>query len=183
MTGRDFFVKELPVQTVGCEVGVWEGGMAAAMLEVANPTKLILVDPWVWDLDGLTTDIYLPRRTPGGQHGMDKIYKTVCARFEEDKRVEIMRLRSVEAAKLIPDDHLDWIYIDGAHNYENVKADFQAWKHKVKVGGLLCGDDYTWGAKYGHPVKKAVHEFLDTEDFEKVLINELYNKIILKRLS
>ena len=36
---------------------------------------------------------------------------------------------------------LDWIYIDGDHSYEAVKADLKAAMQAVKRGGFICGDD------------------------------------------
>jgi hypothetical protein len=34
------------------------------------------------------------------------------------------------------------VYIDANHNYENVKADINAWYPKVKKNGLIGGHDY-----------------------------------------
>lgn len=40
---------------------------------------------------------------------------------------------------------LDFIYIDGAHDYINVYRDIQLWIPKVKNGGFIGGHDYTNG--------------------------------------
>jgi predicted O-methyltransferase YrrM len=37
---------------------------------------------------------------------------------------------------------LDYLYIDAGHYYEEVRDDLHAWWPHVKVGGLVCGDDY-----------------------------------------
>ena len=73
-------------------------------------------------------------------------------------RVCPMRLPSLEAARVfqaIGYAGFDMVFIDAAHDHENVKADIQAWKPLVKPGGLLCGHDW------GHPpIVQAVRELL-----------------------
>lgn len=59
---------------------------------------------------------------------------------------------------LFPSDSLDWVYIDGNHEYEHVIADLEVFYRKLKSGGILAGDDYDWGEARGCPVRRAVHE-------------------------
>ena len=49
---------------------------------------------------------------------------------------------SVTAASFFADRSIDWVHLDGRHDYEHVKADIAAWLPKVKVDGWLSGDDY-----------------------------------------
>jgi len=59
-------------------------------------------------------------------------------------------------------EELDFIYIDGNHSYKSAKEDILNYFPKVKIGGLISGDDYNHPMNdYG--VKKAVDEaFGDT---------------------
>jgi predicted O-methyltransferase YrrM len=50
---------------------------------------------------------------------------------------------SVEVAKLYADKSIDAVFIDADHTYEAVSKDIDAWRPKVKEGGILAGHDYT----------------------------------------
>lgn len=138
------------------EVGVWKGDFSK--LIAAKPIKeLHLVDPWV-----SITDI--PARWHAApQEDMDAIYSSVSEAFSSNPKVSIHREFSVDAAKTFKDDSVDWIYIDGNHSYDFVKADLEAWWPKLKSGGVLCGDDYQEGSyqveTLDFGVVKAVDEF------------------------
>lgn len=56
--------------------------------------------------------------------------------------VSLIVADSITAAGFFPDRSIDWVHLDGRHDYESVKADIQAWRPKVKPGGWLTGDDY-----------------------------------------
>merc|ERR1719174_1988363 len=49
---------------------------------------------------------------------------------------------SMAVSKRFADNSLDWVYIDAGHTYEAVMADLNAWYPKVRLGGLISGDDY-----------------------------------------
>jgi cephalosporin hydroxylase len=56
---------------------------------------------------------------------------------------------SIQASKIIGND-LGLVFIDGSHDYESVKADFDAWFPKIKIGGFVALHDTNqdvWGAK------------------------------------
>ncbi len=135
------------------EIGSWKGRSASYMcVEIINSGKKIqfdCVDPWT----GTSDD----------EHGFDSDYqnKTLFQAFTNNmKPVEehynAIKLQSIEAAKLYKDESLDFVFIDGAHDYENVKADILAWLPKVKTGKILSGHDW----KVSDGVQKAVLEIL-----------------------
>lgn len=35
------------------------------------------------------------------------------------------------------------VFIDARHDYESVANDIKLWSPKVKIGGVLCGHDYS----------------------------------------
>jgi predicted O-methyltransferase YrrM len=69
--------------------------------------------------------------------------------------VNPVRMTSEEAVKLYEDNTLDFVLIDGSHEYELVKKDLINWLAKLKPGAMLAGDDYEWPG-----VKQAVNELL-----------------------
>jgi len=79
-----------------------------------------------------------------------------------DNSLNPIRKKSTEAAKLYEDNSLDFVFIDAAHDYENVKADITSWYPKIKIGGVIAGHDYyeSWPE-----VKMAVNEFFKDSIF------------------
>jgi hypothetical protein len=125
---------------VGVEIGVLEGTFAFNVLLQRDPSKLYLIDPWEY---GLQAD-QEPDPTPEKQAGKDEQFERTRRFFARFRNVEILRMRSQDAAALFADDSLDYVYIDGEHSYEGVMRDLVHYFPKVKVGGYLIGDDYGW---------------------------------------
>jgi len=61
------------------------------------------------------------------------------------ENVKIIKNDSLSESKNYDDEFFDIIYIDASHEYESVKKDILSWLPKVKIGGIICGDDYTPG--------------------------------------
>lgn len=57
----------------------------------------------------------------------------------------------MEAAQDFADRSLDFVYIDGNHQFQYVAWDIAEWSKKVKVGGIISGHDYI----YTNPRTKA----------------------------
>ncbi len=71
--------------------------------------------------------------------------------FTEDSLVTFVGTTD-EAAGQLPNDY-EFVFIDADHTYDAVKNDIKNWLPKVRKGGILAGDDYTFGA-----VRDAVKE-------------------------
>jgi predicted O-methyltransferase YrrM len=54
---------------------------------------------------------------------------------------------SWSAAVYYEDSSLDFVFIDAKHTYDCVKADIEAWRGKVKPGGIICGHDFSQAYK------------------------------------
>ncbi len=104
------------------EVGVLNGDHAEKMLEILNPRRLYLVDPW------------------GAERS---VYRKVRNRFADmEDIVSILRATSIEAADYYKDVRFDLVYIDADHRYDKVLVDLRKWYPLVKDGGMICGHDF-----------------------------------------
>lgn len=121
------------------EVGCWKGRSAAYLaVELINSNKSFIfdcVDTW----EGSTEHV--------NQSAI--INSTLYDEFISNmKPVEgyynPIKKPSTLAATMYADESLDFVFIDAAHDYDNVKADIEAWLGKVKNGGILAGHDYAW---------------------------------------
>lgn len=70
------------------------------------------------------------------------------------EKITALPVTSKDAFGLFPTLTADLIYIDGTHDYENVKQDIELWKNRANI--ILCGDDYdnNWQG-----LRKAVDEY------------------------
>ena len=144
------------------EVGVWKGELSSAILKQCHRvTRLILVDPWtvVYGHDP-DTDKWMVFGPGTNQREMDESYHSVATRFQSCyDRVTILKMPSVEGAKMVPDRSVDAVLIDALHTYHACKEDILAWVPKVKVGGLMIGDDHS---EWFPGVQVAVEELFGT---------------------
>lgn len=106
----------------GAEVGVFAGYYSEVLCKAMPGLDLTCVDIWGW--------------------GKYQRAEEECIARLKPYNVKIIKEYSVEAAKKVEDASLDFVYIDGAHDYENAKADIEAWAPKVRVGGIIAGDDF-----------------------------------------
>lgn len=143
---------------IGAEIGTFAGDMACKLL-LRDDLTLYMVDSWEGSgqsYKGDSGDWHASLTQDQQDEYMDRARQMTL--FAED-RAKFIRKRSVDAAKQIPDESLDFVFIDADHSYEGCMADILAWKRKVKPGGWLCGHDYENSdfPKFG--VTRAVNEW------------------------
>lgn len=119
----------------GCELGVSYGFNLVYFLDnLPNIKKVYAIDPYMPYDDG-----------PGGyvtQEVIDRVKQCMLNNIEPHKdKVEFINKMSKDAVKDIPDDSLDYIFIDGDHSYEAVASDMEIYYSKVKSGGIFAGHD------------------------------------------
>jgi hypothetical protein len=78
--------------------------------------------------------------------------------------ISVVAQQSTIAAGLFPDEWFHFVFIDGDHQRESVRADIEAWWPKVKNGGILAGHDYVHSAFPG--VAEAVREVFGPGDYQ-----------------
>lgn len=123
----------------GAEVGVFGGYFSEVLCRAMPGLDLTCCDIW--------------------GKGKYKEAEDACLARLKPYNVTILKKPSVEGAKDVPDGSLDFVYIDAAHDYENVKLDIEAWVPKVRIGGVVSGDDFYQGNSGGMGVMRAVTEY------------------------
>lgn len=127
-----------------CEVGVYKGFNTAIIGQQRNKCRIIGVDPWadVATSDYKKTGDYIAFESNASH---ERSYQECLSHnwfLLSQKRIDLIRKASVEAASSIPDQSLDMVFIDGDHSYSGCKQDILSWLPKVKPGGWIGGHDY-----------------------------------------
>jgi hypothetical protein len=160
---REDMYKLFPKGSIGVELGVFKGSNAEQLLNITKPHKLYLVDRWDWEKS--------PDADSWFQETGEETYNGVLARFEGRTNVEIVRSYSVPFLKSLPNESLNWVYIDSDHGYEVTRDELALLKDKVVPGGLITGHDFC-DEPWGVGVKKAVYEFCQLYGWQIVLLTE-----------
>jgi predicted O-methyltransferase YrrM len=77
------------------------------------------------------------------------------------EQLRILKGTSVQFRDLLPTGFFDLIFIDAAHDYENVKQDIRIAFKAIKPGGIICGHDYH---SDGDGVLEAVNQLIADAD-------------------
>ena len=171
LTGQDrtAFYRQWNEQgfTAGCEVGVYKGENARAMLEHIPELRLLLVDAyrpysymrnkskqrWKWD-----------------QGSMDRV-RSIALKRLASSNVHWIMLPSALASRCIEDDSLDFVYIDSDHRFDYIMHDLFEWAPKVRTGGSISGHDYGISS-----VQKAVNLYAERHGYQIVITDRQLEK-------
>jgi hypothetical protein len=140
-------VNRFPSGSHFVEIGSWKGKSSSYMaVEIANSGKSIqfdCIDPWP---DCKSEGEYFEK--------FENLYETFLSNIEPVKDyLNPIRATSMEVVNQYEDESLDFVFIDGNHEYEYVVNDIKHWFPKIKYGGVLSGHDYGYP-----PVSKAVSD-------------------------
>lgn len=174
-------LKEIPSGGIAAEVGTWKGEFSKKILRYTNPKKLFLVDPYHFTPDYGTG--YFSSES-SSQEKMDGVYNLVRQKFNAEigkGQVEMLRVFSEQALSEFPEEHFDWLYIDGNHTYDFVKKDLAIAWNKLKTGGLLCGDDYKVVGWWEDGVTRAVDEFLNLHTSEIGKVQFFHSQFLIEK--
>uniref|UniRef100_A0A6H1ZG91 Putative methyltransferase n=2 Tax=viral metagenome TaxID=1070528 RepID=A0A6H1ZG91_9ZZZZ len=156
---REQWVEELPKGIVCAEIGVQRGKFARRIFDAVQPQVLYLVDCWrtIYKQEGDVVPYV------NAHYQKLQLYITV-KRFRNEilsGRVRPLIAFSKEAASLMQDGHLDFVYIDAFHAYEDCYEDITLWAPKVKSGGIVAGHDYHKNGPFGEcGVPRAVDQYV-----------------------
>lgn len=143
----------------GCivEIGSWKGKSTICLAkgtESGSRVRVYAIDPHagsaehhangktIWTYDEFKQNV----RVAGVEHLVVPILKT-----------------SVEAARDFS-QAVELLFIDGAHDYESVRQDFEAWSPKMVEGGVIAFHDTTWPG----PGKVVMESLFTSRHFRRV---------------
>lgn len=140
----------------GAEIGVQAGDYSAVLCR-ANPQATIWsVDPW------LSYQGYHYWTRQEAQEANKKAAIRALAGFANNR---ILQATSTDAAKQFAKSKrkLDFVYIDGNHDYAHVSEDLTVWSERVRSGGIIAGHDYIERTKkfeFDMQVVNALRDFM-----------------------
>lgn len=139
----DAILKRVGRNARGVEVGVFRGVLSRYLLR-KGVSRLFMVDNWLpadeQPKHYKETRDYCAGLAPDEAAANEALARQVAA--SSGGRAVVVKMPSVEAAHQINDGSMDFVFLDGDHSYEGVRADIAAWLPKVKKGGWLGGHDY-----------------------------------------
>lgn len=152
---------------IGVEVGVERAIFSKTICRRSPNIKLYGIDPWLF---------YSGYREHVPQERLDGFFRSTKERMK-GCNFQIIRDFSMSAVKRFKDNSLDFVYIDGNHEYKWAKEDIEAWHKKVRVGGIISGHDYgnvkymqSGGQKQTMRVKQAVDEWVEKNKIKHLFL-------------
>lgn len=118
----------------GVEIGVRTGKYSKVLCDENKDLHLYSVDPYIMGYEDVRAQ----------QIGMEKQERF----YQEAKKMlspyncELIRKESLDAVKDFEYESLDFVYIDGNHQFDYVMCDIIEWAKRVKKGGIVAGHDY-----------------------------------------
>jgi predicted O-methyltransferase YrrM len=121
------------------EVGSWHGRSTLA-LAGSCPGTVYAVDHFRGSPGD--RDQALAEADESGPAAREAFTKNLAGHLESGK-VRLLEGDSRQVAQDFFCDGLrpDLVFLDGAHDYESVRADIRAWRPRVRAGGVLAGHD------------------------------------------
>lgn len=117
------------------EVGSWKGKSTIAMA-LANPNrKIYAVDPFT----GSQEHEYLADE-PVDTYSE---FLSNIQKYNVHKQITTLRMTSQDAVNEVSDS-VSMIFIDGSHEYDDVKLDFDIWFPRLTPGGVILFHDSKW---------------------------------------
>ena len=153
---------------IGVELGVARGDFSKIMQSSKKFKTIIGID------------CYDEKPFHEHSHDISQYKKAVTRMGIFSNNYKILRMRFEEALDLFDDNSLDFLYVDGyAHSGQNGGETIFDWYSKVKIGGVIAGDDYheDWPLTI-----KAVDEFVK-QTTSKLYVTKYFENEITKTYS
>ena len=188
----DFFLSEISEQKpkIFLEVGVFHGVTARNVCELlysihGDDFKYIGLDLFKEDAENKDEVIpntkfknplkniyfnFIKRQNPYSIEGVEDLLK----KFK--KNISLIKGNSNIILKKIDMSKIDYVFLDGGHDYSTVMNDLENCSEIIKNDGTILCDDYD--LSYAPGVKKAIDEFTDQNNLKcEIICNNRFAKI------
>jgi hypothetical protein len=173
-------ILEKETKQSGAELGVQVGLFAESVLKIwPSCTKFYLVDLW-------SKQVNYEDYANVVQEQQESNFKQAMRRLAPwSSKTMFLRMSTNEATQHVANNSLDFVYVDARHDYCAAREDLENWWPKLKIGGIMAGDDFLtaadsklsgqhWGKCADgtiHPgaVRGAVEEFAEANRLQIVL--------------
>ena len=188
----DFFLKEVAINKpkVFLEVGVFHGVTARNVCELLNSLhgnefKYVGLDLFEQNVENKDEVIpntkfsnplkniyfkYIKKLNP---YSLEAV-KDLLKKFKNN--VSLIKGNSNVILKKIDMSKIDYVFLDGGHDYQTVKNDLNCCREVIVNGGTVLCDDYD--LSYAPGVKKAIDEFSSEHGLKcSIICNDRFAKI------
>ena len=113
---------------------------------------------------------YIKKQNPYSLEAVEELLK----KFKNN--VSLIKGNSNIILKKIDMSKIDYVFLDGGHDYQTVKNDLDCCREVIINGGTILCDDYD--LSYAPGVKKAIDEFVSLNSFKcSIICNDRFAKI------
>ncbi len=188
----EFFLKEIAIKRpkILLEIGVFHGVTARNICELlkkihGNDFKYIGLDLFAENIENKDEIIpntkfsnpfkniyfkYIKRQDP---YSLEAV-KDLLKKFENN--ISLIKGNSNIVLKKIDMSKIDFVFLDGGHDYQTVKSDLNLCREVIINGGTVLCDDYD--LSYAPGVKKAIDEFSYDNDIKRtIMCNNRFAKL------
>ena len=138
--------KSLKATSIGVEIGSYIGASSLMICKGLNDESILYcID--TWENDAMTE----------GNWDTFAVFKKNTRLVT--KKIITVKSNSIDAA-IGFNNEIDFLFIDGDHSYEAVKADVDAWFEKLKPGGIIVMHDIGWAEGVIKVVEKDIKPYL-----------------------
>ena len=188
----EFFLDEISINKpkVFLEVGVFHGVTARNICELlytfhGKDFKYVGVDLFGENYENINEVIpntkfsnplkniyfkYIKKQNPYSLEAVQDLLK----KFQNN--VSLIKGNSNTILKKIDMSKIDYVFLDGGHDYQTVKNDLECCRQVIVNGGTVLCDDYD--LSYAPGVKKAINEFSSEHGLKcSIIYNDRFAKI------
>jgi len=148
---------------VGVEIGTDHGGYARDICERYPEVRLTTIDPFVAYTEG--DDVK-------SQEDVDQIHQEAKDLLSNYWNCKLVRKTSMDAVKDYKPNSIDFVFIDGNHEFDHVYEDIVEWTKIVKSGGIVCGHDYKKDDKLKYGVIEAVNKYVEENNIPLYILRK-----------